>query len=90
MTSDRGGHAAALRHDLESSRAGESESAAAPLLTFEDTTPVFAVGSSTGVFEIHLDDVGKLGVDLGFWIAVALAYCEFLGDREGYLAAVAD
>lgn len=52
------------------------------MLTFEDTTPVFAVGSSTGVFEIHLDDIGKLGVDLGFWIAVALAYCEFLGDRE--------
>ena len=43
---------------------------------------MFAVGSSTGVFEIHLDDIGKLGVDLGFWIAVALAYCEFLGDRE--------
>ena len=43
---------------------------------------MFAVGSSTGVFEIHVDDVGKLGVDLGFWIAVALAYCEFLGDRE--------
>jgi len=43
---------------------------------------MFAVGSSTGVFEIHLDDIGKLGVDLGFWIAVMLAYCEFLGDRE--------
>lgn len=62
----------------------------APLLTFEDTTPVFSVGSSTGVFEIHIDEIGKLGVDLGFWIAVALAYSEFVGDREGYLAAVAD
>ena len=77
--SDREGHATA-RHDLESSQARPPDSA--PLLTFEDTTPVFAVGSSTGVFEIHLDDIGKLGVDLGFWIAVALAYCEFLGDRE--------
>ena len=54
----------------------------APLLTFEDTTPVFSVGSSTGVFEIHLDDIEKLGLNLGFWIAVALAYGEFVGDRE--------
>lgn len=54
----------------------------APLLTFEDTTPVFSVGSSTGAFEIHIDDIGKLGLDLGFWIAVALAYSEFVGDRE--------
>lgn len=54
----------------------------APLLTFEDTTPVFSVGSSTGIFEIHLDDIGKLGLDVAFWIAVALAYGEFLGDRE--------
>jgi hypothetical protein len=53
-----------------------------PLLIFEDTTPVFSVSSSTGAFEVHLDEIGKLGVDLAFWIAVALAYCEFLGDRE--------
>jgi len=65
-------------------------SSPAPLLTFEDTTPVFSVGSSTGIFEIHLDEVGKLGVDLGFWITIALAYGEFLGDREGYLAALGD
>ena len=78
-TSSREGRAAA-HYDLESSPARPPDSA--PLLTFEDTTPVFAVGSSTGVFEIHLDNIGKLGVDLGFWIAVALAYCEFLGDRE--------
>jgi hypothetical protein len=43
---------------------------------------VFSVSSSTGVFEIHLDEVSKLGVDLGFWIAIALAFGEFLGDRE--------
>ena len=54
----------------------------APLVTFHDTTPVFSIGSSTGVFEVHIDEVGKLGVDLGFWIAIALAYGEFLGDRE--------
>jgi len=76
------GHAAALCHDLESSRAGLSDLLAGPLFTFKDTTPMFAVGLSTGVFEIHLDDIGKLGVDLGFWIAVMLVYCKFLGDRE--------
>jgi hypothetical protein len=54
----------------------------APLLTFHDTTPVFSVGSSTGVFEVHVDEAGKFGVDLGFWIAIALAYGEFVGDRE--------
>jgi hypothetical protein len=43
---------------------------------------VFSVGSSTGIIEIHLDDIEKLGLDLGFWIAVALAYGEFMGDRE--------
>ncbi|KAH9962320.1 hypothetical protein BGW80DRAFT_1356385 [Lactifluus volemus] len=41
-----------------------------PLLIFHDTTPVLSVRSSTGVFEIHLDEVDKLGVDLGFWIAI--------------------
>jgi hypothetical protein len=67
------------QHHLHFSRAA---SGLTPLLTFEDTTPVFSVGSSTGIFEIHLDDIGKLGLDLTFWIAVALAYGEFLGDRE--------
>jgi hypothetical protein len=78
----------------------------APLLTFHDTTPVFSVGSSTGVFEVHVDEVGRFELDLGFWIAIALAYGEFVGDREvrrglfflgyvhtppqGYLAAAAD
>lgn len=66
-------------HHLHLSRAAFG---LAPLLTFEDTTPVFSVGSSRGVFEIHLDEIGKLGLDLGFWIAVALAYGEFVGDRE--------
>ena len=60
----------------------QSSHGPAPLVTFQDTTPVFSVGSSTGVFEVHVDEVGKFGVDLGFWIAIALAYGEFLGDRE--------
>ncbi|KAI0295106.1 hypothetical protein B0F90DRAFT_1210793 [Multifurca ochricompacta] len=74
-------------HHLHLARAA---SGPVPFLVFHDTTSVLSVGSSTGVFEIHLDEVGKLGVDLSFWIAIALAYGEFLGDREGYLAAAAD
>lgn len=35
----------------------------ASLLTFKDTSIVFAVGSSIGVFEIHLDDIRKLVID---------------------------
>ena len=46
--SDREGQVA-VRHDLESSQAGPLDSA--PLLTFEDTTPVFAMSSSMAVFE---------------------------------------
>lgn len=58
-----------------------------PFLIFHDTTPVFSAGSSTGVFEVDLDAVDQLGVDLGFWITIALAYGEFIGDREvGWLA----
>jgi hypothetical protein len=53
-----------------------------PLLIFHDTTPVFSVSSSMGILEIHLDEISKLGVDVVFWIAIALAYGEFLGDRE--------
>ncbi|KAI9435462.1 hypothetical protein H4582DRAFT_2079572 [Lactarius indigo] len=75
---------------LEGAHSSQIAHGPAPLVTFHDTTPVFSVSSSTGVFEVHIDEVGKLGVDLGFWIAIALAYGEFLGDREGYLAAAAD
>jgi len=72
-------HEGKVHHDLECSQAWAGPT---PLLIFEDTTPVFSVSSSTGALEVHLDEIGKLGVDLAFWIAVALAYCEFLGDRE--------
>lgn len=33
---------------------------------------------------------GGGGVDIGFWVAVALVYAEFLGDRESWLAAAGD
>jgi hypothetical protein len=75
-------------HHLHFSHFPQAVPGQVPLLIFHDTTPVFSASSSTGVYEIHLDEVGKLGVDLGFWITIALAYGEFLGDREVELTAV--
>ncbi|ETW79617.1 hypothetical protein HETIRDRAFT_452741 [Heterobasidion irregulare TC 32-1] len=52
------------------------------LLTFADTTPVFTVRSSSGVLELRADALAALGVDAAFWVALALAYADFLGDRD--------
>lgn len=61
-----------------------------PLLTFHDRTPLLTAASVTGLLEIDRAEERILGVDTSFWIAVALAYWEFLEDRESYLAAVSD
>ncbi|OAX31839.1 hypothetical protein K503DRAFT_805734 [Rhizopogon vinicolor AM-OR11-026] len=47
-------------------------------------------GVGDGALEIETIEERMLGADTSFWIAVALAYWEFLEDREGYLAAVSD
>jgi hypothetical protein len=54
----------------------------APLLTFHDRTPVLTVRSLTGLLEIDQSEEILLGVDTSFWVAVALAYLEFLEERE--------
>ncbi|KAF8889133.1 hypothetical protein BD779DRAFT_421142 [Infundibulicybe gibba] len=61
-----------------------------PILVFHDQTPVLTVGSLTGLIEIDQSEERLLGLDTSFWIAVALTYLEFLEDRDGYLAAIAD
>ncbi|OJA11312.1 hypothetical protein AZE42_12132 [Rhizopogon vesiculosus] len=61
-----------------------------PLLTFHDRTPLLTAASVTGLLEIDRAEERMLGVDTSFWITVALAYWEFLEDRESYLAAVSD
>ena len=53
-----------------------------PLITFHDRTPVWNFGSTTGLLEIDLAMERELGVDRAFWITVALAYLEFLTERE--------
>ncbi|KIM89877.1 hypothetical protein PILCRDRAFT_2155 [Piloderma croceum F 1598] len=61
-----------------------------PLLTFHDRTPILTVRSITGLLEINQTEEKSLGVQTSFWIAVALTYLEFLGERDSYLAAVSD
>ncbi|KAF8532246.1 hypothetical protein JB92DRAFT_2843499 [Gautieria morchelliformis] len=58
---------------------------AVPLLT-TDHTPTFSV-LTTGLLEINKGIERQLGVAPGFWVAVALAYLEFLTERDSYLAA---
>lgn len=53
-----------------------------PLLTFYDRTPLFTAASVTGLLEIDRAEERMLGIDTSFWIAIALAYWEFLEDRE--------
>jgi hypothetical protein len=66
--------------------ASSSEPAVAPvptpLLTFHDRTPVWKVGSIHGELEIDTQQERQLGVHPSFYVAVALAYLEFLIDRE--------
>ncbi|KAJ8454643.1 hypothetical protein ONZ45_g19224 [Pleurotus djamor] len=61
-----------------------------PLLTFHDHTPVLTVGSVTGLLELDVEESRALGIDTGFWIAIALTYLQFLEERESYLAAMND
>lgn len=61
-----------------------------PFLVHHDRTPVFTVGSFTGLIEITELEERMMGVDTSFWIAVALTYLEFLENRESYLAALSD
>ena len=53
-----------------------------PLVTFHDTTPVFTVGNTTGLLEVDEKGIQALGVDLSFYITIALSYLEFLEERE--------
>ncbi|KAG9028478.1 hypothetical protein FRB95_006420 [Tulasnella sp. JGI-2019a] len=61
------------------------------LLTFHDTTPTFTLGSPTsGMLELDDGIARLLGVDRGFYVAVCLAFLQFLEDKQGYIAASND
>jgi len=55
------------------------------LLTFTENSPS-RLSNSSGVIVINESLAAMLGVDKSFWITVALAYWEFLNERESYLA----
>ncbi|KAF8532256.1 hypothetical protein JB92DRAFT_2843610, partial [Gautieria morchelliformis] len=61
---------------------------AVPLLTFRHHTPTVSV-LTTGLLDINkgIERQRQLGVAPGFWVAVVLAYLEFLTERDSYLAA---
>lgn len=52
-----------------------------PLLTFLDETSLFSM-KTTGTIEVNAKLEARLGVDRSFWIAIALAYLEFLEERD--------
>ncbi|KAG6844307.1 hypothetical protein H0H87_007877 [Tephrocybe sp. NHM501043] len=81
---------AALTSPTETSRLSTPMTSLSPVLVFHDLTPILTVGSFTGLLEIEKAEEQLLGVDLSFWIAVALTYLEFLEERESYLAALND
>ncbi|KAB5592264.1 hypothetical protein CTheo_4309 [Ceratobasidium theobromae] len=63
-----------------------------PVLTYTDTTPVFSVSQMTGSLTIDMralailagndPDEPKDVADVGLLVAAAMAYLDFLGDRE--------
>ncbi|KAF8658424.1 hypothetical protein AX16_001975 [Volvariella volvacea WC 439] len=61
-----------------------------PTLIFHDQTPTFTAYAITGLLEIDKGEEQFLGVDTAFWVTIALAYLEFLEDRESYFAALYD
>lgn len=58
-----------------------------PLLTFTDRTSTFSV-ATTGLIEVNKGMERQLGINPSFWIALALAYLEFLADRDVSLSLV--
>lgn len=67
---------------VTSGNTGASGPVQTPLLVFHDRTRWLSFSSSTGTIEIDETEENMLGLDTGFWIAVALAYLDFLNDRE--------
>ncbi|KIM27027.1 hypothetical protein M408DRAFT_330192 [Serendipita vermifera MAFF 305830] len=65
------------------------DSAPSPFLAFTDSTPLLRATPS-GTISVDESRVKELGVEMAFWVTVALAFWEFLREREGYLAASQD
>lgn len=53
-----------------------------PLLAYHDRTPAWKVSSTQGILEMDTRQESELGVHPSFYIAAALAYLDFLTERE--------
>ncbi|CAO1613319.1 unnamed protein product [Parajaminaea phylloscopi] len=70
--------------------AGGDQTRSIEVLRYEDEGESgwsFFDSRTRGKFVFQEDAIRALGVDRGFWIAVGLAYLEFLEERDGYNAA---
>jgi len=52
-----------------------------PLVVFHDTTPLIG-NRTTGIIEVDEGIASVLGVDRSFYICIALAFWDFLADKE--------
>jgi len=52
-----------------------------PLIVFTDTTPVLSAIPS-GTLTVDEQEIRALGVEMAFWIAVSMAYLDYLRDRD--------
>ena len=52
-----------------------------PLIVFTDSTPVLSAIPS-GTLTVDEQEIRGLGVEMTFWIAVSLAYLDYLRDRD--------
>lgn len=57
------------------------ETSSPPLLSFVEQTSTFSVATA-GTLTIDKAFEQKMGVETAFWVAVSLAYLEFLSDRD--------
>ena len=52
-----------------------------PLIVFTDSTPVLSAIPS-GTLTVDEQEIRALGVEMAFWIAISLAYLDYLRDRD--------
>lgn len=53
----------------------------APLIVFTDSTPVLSAIPS-GTLTVDEQEIRSLGVEMAFWVAISLAYLDYLRDRD--------
>lgn len=62
-------------------QASQANAGNIPIVAFTDSTPILRATPS-GTLSIDTEAVRVLGVETAFWVAVSLAFFEFLRDRD--------